>query len=84
MHTVEGFYDAKRELQASLKSGAKPIMEALVQAYKALLANPSSIPRLISATATITFIRSISTTNSCTAYNRNFRASRRSSPCTFF
>ena len=40
MHTVEGFYDAKRELQANLKSGAKPIIAALVQAYKDLLANP--------------------------------------------
>jgi hypothetical protein len=28
MHTVEAFCDAKRELQANLKSGAKPIVNA--------------------------------------------------------
>lgn len=40
MHTVPGFYDAKRELEANLKSGAKPVIDALVQTYIALLANP--------------------------------------------
>jgi uncharacterized protein involved in tellurium resistance len=40
MHTVEEFYDSKRELQASLKSGAKPVIAALIQTYKDLLANP--------------------------------------------
>lgn len=40
MHTVPGFYDAKRELEANLKSGAKPIIDAVVQAYIALNSNP--------------------------------------------
>ena len=40
MHTVPGFYDAKRELEANLKSGAKPIIDAVVQTYIALKENP--------------------------------------------
>lgn len=40
MHTVEPFYAAKNDIQSSLKSGARPVIAALVATYKELLANP--------------------------------------------
>lgn len=40
MHTVENFYAAKSDIQSSLKSGAHPVIAALVQTYKELLADP--------------------------------------------
>jgi hypothetical protein len=45
-----GFFDAKRELQANLKSGAKPIINALVKTYRALVVHLLFIRKRINAT----------------------------------
>ncbi len=40
IHAVAQFYLAKNYLRYTLKSGANPIMTAIVKTYKELLANP--------------------------------------------
>jgi hypothetical protein len=40
MHVVPGFYESKDTIRNTLKSGANPIMAAVVKTYKELVADP--------------------------------------------